>query len=194
MAKAIHTRDAIIAAGQKLEIDNPGSNIEPWEIYKSLGSVGKFARLEDIWKAHQASLERQPSVEREELPSDIDENLNVGLETLGTTVRQLFATYAAGLMADHVRQMQLAQKHHMDDVTKLRSQVEFWMETAFEAKEELAAAPCPQNPKASTKARSSQTARMKSTKTRRAASQKSDAKLSPETQTCTVLTPRKKLI
>ncbi len=151
MAKTINTHEAIFAAGEELEAANPSAVIEPWEVYKSLGGRGKFDRVRDIWEAHQASRSAIPTVETEELPTDVAAALNAALATLEATICKLFVAHSAGLVSDQIRQMQLAHNQHSTEMNNLKSQLEYWRETALEAQEQLEQDAIEPKPRATTK-------------------------------------------
>ncbi|HDY94316.1 hypothetical protein LCGC14_0136960 [marine sediment metagenome] len=176
MAKTINTHDAIIATGEELEAANPAAAIEPWEVYKALGSRGKFDRVRDIWTAHQASRVVGPAVESEELPSDVTAALSAGLAILDSTIQKLFSGYVQGLTSDHVRQMQLAQNQHLVELNKLKSQLEYWMETALEAQEQVESMSVVPKPRAAPKTKPKQTTRARNANARKPVAKKVDPK------------------
>ena len=172
MANTINTHDVIISAGEELEAANPTTVVEPWEVFKALGSRGKFDRVRDIWTAHQASRVEAPTVESEELPSDVTAALSAGLAILDATIRKLFAAYAQGLTSDHVRQMQLAQNQHLVEVNKLKSQLEYWMETALEAQEQVESKSVVTKPRAAPKPKPKQASRARNPNARKPVAKK----------------------
>lgn len=66
MARSIHTAEDIIEAGEKLKSAD-GGTAEAWEVFKSLGSRGKFDRVREIWDGHVAAKSAAPATSEADL-------------------------------------------------------------------------------------------------------------------------------
>ena len=149
MAKPLYSHEEIIAAGEGLEQSAGGASIEAWEVFKKLGARGKFDRVREIWENHVASRSATPRGQEQDLPAEVDAEITRAHEAAGTAVRQQFIDYASSLIADHVRQMRLAQKQHAEDVGKLEAQLAFWRDKALASEEEDEEAETPKPPEKS---------------------------------------------
>ena len=142
MAKAIYSNGDIITAGEQLKAASAGIPVLAWEVFQALGGKGKYDRVREIWEGHLTAHSASPMSQMEELPADVDAAIVGGLDTLGASIRQLFLSHFAGLVADHVRQLQLVHKQHSDELASQGRELEFWRNKAT-ADEELQEDPEP---------------------------------------------------
>lgn len=142
MAKAIYSNEDIITAGEQLKAASAGIPVLAWEVFQALGGKGKYDRVREIWEGHLTAHSASPMSQMEELPADVDAAIVGGLDTLGASIRQLFLSHFAGLVADHVRQLQLVHKQHSDELASQGRELEFWRNKAT-ADEELQEDPEP---------------------------------------------------
>lgn len=131
MARSIHTAENIIEAGEKLKSAD-GGTVEAWEVFKSLGSRGKFDRVREIWDGHVAAKSAAPASGEADLPDDIECGIETAMKSFVADIRRPLAAHLLQLTADHVRQLQLLQKQHSTDMSKQRSETEYWRELALE--------------------------------------------------------------
>ena len=132
----INSHEDIITAGERLEAQS-GATVEAWEVFKDLGSRGKFDRVRDIWDGHTAARSAAPTATVGDLPADVEAALDTALSTLGVAIRRQFSDHVAGLIADHVRQMQLAHTQYAGGLAKQSAQTDYWRDVALERQEQI---------------------------------------------------------
>lgn len=138
--KTLFTTDDIIAAGKALEIGRPGRDVEPWLIYKRLGTRGNYERVKSIWEKHVADSKDQPddAIEADCIPGKFRESLDALFGSFGTGIDALLAQYDAHLSGQFNRQIRILQEDHARELANQREEAEFWRNRALDAERTLA--------------------------------------------------------
>ncbi|MBP1804667.1 hypothetical protein [Rubellimicrobium aerolatum] len=133
--RTLNTQEDIIATGQALEREKGVGMVTAWDVFKALGSKGKYSRIEELWNQHLSSRTTAPIAEADELPEQLVIGIESALATAATGIRALCAAANARQTASHVRQVQSMDSHHADVVAAYNIKVES-LEKAFAARGE----------------------------------------------------------
>lgn len=138
--KPIFTNDQIIKAGEALERETPGREIDAWRVYDRLGLRGKFERVQEIWNAHRDARkgnDSSVSEYEEPMPDQFRADLDKLFGDFGNGIEGLFKRYDSHISSQFNRQIRILQEDHSRVVAEVREELAFWQNRAAALEQEL---------------------------------------------------------
>lgn len=129
MRTPIHSDEDIIAKGTTLKAQI-GREISATDLFKALGSKGKFSRVRDIWEEHMASREEEQQLAEVPLPDRAQVLIQTAVAALEQSMEAMLRGEIARLTDQNIRHLALRERdfamleaEHANTVKKLNTQI-----------------------------------------------------------------------
>lgn len=133
MRKPIHTDEDIIQTGEAL-IAKLGRDVTATDIHKELGGKGKYARIRDLWDAHQEAREEVQDAEIP-LPDECQERISEAAASLQRSMEALVRSMILRMTEQSVRQsairdrdFALMETEHARQVRSMEAEIAYLTE------------------------------------------------------------------
>jgi hypothetical protein len=129
MRTPIHSDEDIIAKGTNLKAQI-GREISATDLFKALGSKGKFSRVRDIWEEHMASREEEQQLAEVPLPESAQALIQTAVAALEQSMEAMLRGEIARLTDQNLRHFAFRERdfamleaEHANTVKRLNRQI-----------------------------------------------------------------------